>query len=361
VYDSVTHVPSEVSTTCRAEGDRTLVYVADDLWETSPAPGVPAIDQREINAFMVGYELHGRPTSFDPNRGVLPTDETVFGRLNPDTLPDGKLPVFIVDSGGLGQGYVCSWCPDLELHLDGPVLRSLHTDEALSIAAHETFHAIHRGYDQNEAVWVDETLAEAAMTVNGFFTDQDWLDDFLGNTNVAWGPGVADPRDYNYGAGLLYGSYLWERGGRSLLHAITAEPLDDWAGIDAALVTAGIESDAWSLFLDMALATFLDDPSTGYSFESFEVPAAILPYSVATGSTYSDTIQRAGLVFVVFDADARSVTLDAATTVSSRLVLAGRPTEVRELVPGEPTTFDATPRVLLLSSQQAANYSLTVR
>jgi hypothetical protein len=360
VYDAVTHGTREVAATCRAEGERTLVYVADDIWDVPPAAGAPAMTQSEVNAFMVGYELDGRPTSYQPDLGVLPTDELVFGSLDSGSLPDGKLPIFVVDSGGAGQGYLCGWCPDTELHLDGPLLRSLRTDETLSIAAHETVHAIHRGFDPNETVWVDETLAQAAMTVNGFFTDGEWLDDFLLDTNVEWGPGVDDPLGYHYGAGLLFGSFLWERGGRSLLRAITEEPLDDWAGIDAALVATGDPKSAWQVYLDMALAAFLDDPATGFWFESLELGGGIDPYVVGTGASLSETIEPYGLVFVVFDAEARSVTLDAGAGVSSRLVLDGRPTEVVELVPGAPVDVDAAPRVLLLTASARAAFSLTV-
>ncbi|HEX6764169.1 MAG TPA: hypothetical protein VF103_01800, partial [Polyangiaceae bacterium] len=219
VYDGVTHGLNDVATTCRAEGERTLLYVEDDLWERSRSPDVPAITQSEVDAFMVGYELRGRGTSYMPDLGVLPTDELVFGSLDPASIPDGKLPVFVIDSGGAGDGYLCSWCDDLSLHLDGPALRSLHTDQTLSIAAHESFHGIHRGYDANETIWVDESLAEAAMTVNGFFTDDDWLEAFLYDPNVSWGPGVDDIASFQYGAGLLFGTFLWERGGRNLLHA----------------------------------------------------------------------------------------------------------------------------------------------
>jgi hypothetical protein len=361
VYDPDTHMPRPITATCRAEGERTLVYVADEIWEVSPEPGAPAITQSEVNAFMVGYELDGRASSYDPELGVLPADELVFGALRPDGLSDGKLPVFVVDSGGLGEGYLCSWCPELEFHLDGPLLRSLHTDKTLSIAAHETFHAIHRGYDASETVWVDETLAQAAMTVNGFFTDGDWLDAFLENTNVAWGPSHDDPIRYQYGAGLLFGTYLWEQGGRSLLRAITGEPLDDWEGIDAALATTGNSSDAYAMYLDMALATFLDDPSTGFSFESFDLAGSVVPTIVGTGSSYTAVIQPYGLVFMVFDTDARGLTLDMATNVSARLVLDGRPTEVLELAPGESVDFDTTPRVLLLTARQSSTTSVSVR
>jgi hypothetical protein len=350
VYDADTHGTREVAATCRAEGDRTLVYVADEIWD--------GLGQDQVDAFMAGYELRGRRTSFRPDLGVLPADEVVFGAL-PRALPDGKLPIFVVDSGGAGEGYLCSWCDGVEFHLDGPLLGALDTDETLSIAAHETVHVIHRGYDPDETVWVDETLAQAAMTVNGFFTDDDWLDDFLRDTNVAWGPSSDDPLDYHYGAGLLFGSYLWEHGGRGLLRAATSEPLDDWAGLDAALATTGDSKDAWSLFLDMGLATFLDDPATGYSFDAFELEGRVFPDSVATGSSHSDIVEPYGLVFLTFERGVRSVTLEAGASVASRLVSGGTPPEVVELTPGEPFELDTAPRVLLLSAPEAAPVSVT--
>jgi hypothetical protein len=174
-------------------------------------------------------------------------DEAVFGPLADASLTDGKLPIFVIDSGGAGDGYLCSWCAKPALHLDGPSLRSLHTDKTLSIAAHESFHAIHRAYDADEDVWVDESLAEAAMSVNGFFTDQAWLDEFLHATNQAWGPGVDDPRSFDYGAGLLFGTYLWEHGGAELLAAITQEKQNGWVGIDRALGTIGSPPSGSSL------------------------------------------------------------------------------------------------------------------
>ena len=84
VYDADTHGTREVAATCRAEGEQTLVYVADELWELAPAAGGPVLGQREVNAFMAGYELEGRPTSYQPDRGVLAVDELVFGSLPAD-------------------------------------------------------------------------------------------------------------------------------------------------------------------------------------------------------------------------------------------------------------------------------------
>jgi hypothetical protein len=357
VYDFSTHMTRDATATCRAEGERTLVYVTDELWNDP-------FTQSEVNAFMAGYETGGRATSYRPDLGILPLDELVFGSvdgpLNTGLLTGGKLPIFVVNSGGAGDGYLCGWCDQVELHLDGPLLRSLHTDKALSVAAHETVHAIHRGYDADETVWVDESLAQAAMTLNGFFTDQVWLDSFLNEPNIAWGPGIEDPREFNYGAGLLFGSYLWERGGPDLLSAIVAEPRDAWAGIDAALQSTGDPARGFDVFLDMALALYLDDPASGYAFESFDLRDGVLPAVVATGTTYTDVLQAYGLVYVTFDADVASLTLRAPTTVTAKLVLDGTPVDVRDLPPGAVTTLSSTPRVLLLTSTTSATFTLTV-
>lgn len=356
IYDFSTHMTREAMATCRAEGERTLVYVTDELWQNP-------FTQSEVNAFMAGYEVRGRPTSFDPELGVLPLDELVFGSLdgplNEGRLTNGKLPLFVVSSGGAGDGYLCSWCEGVELHLDGPLLRSLHTDKAFSIAAHETVHAIHRGYDANEEVWVDESLAQAAMTVNGFFTDQVWLESFLVDTNVAWGPGVEDPRAFNYGAGLLLGTYLWEQGGPELLTTIVKEQRDGWPGIDLALSRSAHPRNALELFGDMAVALFLDDPASGYAFDAFDLGGAVVPATVATGTSYEDTLEPYGIVYVVPDDAAAGLTLDAPATVAGKVVLTGNPADVRELSPGERVSAVGL-RVVVLTATESADFTLTV-
>jgi len=359
VYDFTTHMPREAMATCRAEGERTLVYVTDELWENP-------FTQPEVNAFMAGFELEGRPESFRSDLGVLPTNELAFGPLsgplNEGRLTDDKLPIFIVNSGGAGDGYLCGWCEAVELHLDGPLLRSLHTDQALSIAAHESAHAIHRGYDASEAVWVDESLAQAAMTVNGFFTDQAWLEAFLDVPNVAWGPGVEDPRSFDYGAGLLFGTYLWEQGGPELLTAITTEPLDEWAGIDAALAATGDPRDGFGVFTDMALAMYLDDPASGYSFSSFDLVDGVVPAIVETGASYEDTLAAYGLVFVVLDDQARELTLDAPDGVTARIAYdyEETPPVVADVPLREPFTLDGVVRVLVITGRATTAFTLTV-
>lgn len=263
VYDGQTHQISSVSGTCRAEGERTFVIVADDLWEQG-------IDQSDVAGFMHRYELFTPAGSIDPDQGVIVNDEAVFGSLDAAGLPGGKVAIFVVDTNGGGDGYLCSWCDYPQLHLDGTVLTPLDGDDALSIAAHESYHIIHRGYDADEVAWIDESMAEAAMSANGFFTDDEWLDDFRLDPDQDWGPGGVDFGTFNYGAGLLWGTYLYERGGAPLMTAITAEATNDWAGLDAALASVG-DDDAFTVFLDMGVAMIADRPELGYGFESFDV------------------------------------------------------------------------------------------
>ena len=360
VYDVTTHLTPEVQATCRAEGEHARVYVVDALWQTPIASGASLLNQAEINAFMYGYEVAGNDDGVEPGLGVLPTDEQVFGELPASALTDGKLSIFIVDSGGAGEGYLCGWCDHTELHLDAPLLRSLHGEKAMSIAAHETFHAIHRGYDANEMVWVDETLAEAAMTANGYFTDQAWLGDFLQNTNIEWGPTLTNALDFNYGAGLLYGTYLLEHGGSQLMRAITREAKDSWEGIDAALTSVGDSADAFGLFEDMALAAFLDDDAS-YGFRSFDLAGGVVPAIVDAGDRYAATLVPYGIIYVEFEPNSRGFTLTTNADVSARFVLSGSPVRVADVAPGEPVQFDEPPRVLVLTATTQAPFTLTVR
>lgn len=359
VYDVNTHETPEVQVTCRAEGERTRVYVADALWERPLGAGASVLNQAEINAFMYGYEVAGNADGVSPGLGVLPTDELVFGELPASALTDGKLPIFIVDSGGAGEGYLCSWCDRTELHLDGPLLGSLHTAKALSIAAHETFHAIHRGYDANESVWVDETLAEAAMTANGYYTDQEWLGSFLQNTNIEWGPTHDDPRRFNYGAGLLYGTYLFERGGSDLMRAITREPLDSWAGIDAALESVGDSANGYELFQSMALAILLDDDES-YGFRSFDIAGGGIPSFIGAGDSYEAELAPYGILYVMFEDGANGFTLGSSASTSAQLVFAGSPPQINSIANGERVEFEEEPLGLVLTSKTRVPVSLLV-
>jgi hypothetical protein len=353
VYDGMTHELNPVSATCRAEGKQTRVYVADALFGGR-------VTQAAVNGFMQRYELVGSARSYRPDLGALPTDELVFGDLPSAKLRDGKIDVFVIDTSGAGEGYLCGWCDTLALHMDGTLLDALDGDKSLGIAAHESFHAIHHGYDMDELVWVDESMAEAAMTVNGY-GDPDWLASFLEHPNIDWGPGSDDIATFNYGAGLVYGSYLWEQGGPALMGAITREPANGWDGIDAALVSTGHDTTAFQLFLDMAVALYLDDPARGWGFKSLDFNPPVLRSALAAGAEASGTIAPYGLVYKVLGSGVHSVRVDAGAAVSAQLVADQDPVVVTTMPLGMDTPVSFSSGFLVLTANAAAQYMVSAQ
>jgi hypothetical protein len=350
VYDGQTHQTFAVQATCRAEGDRTLVYVQDELWQAG-------VDQDAINRFMHRFEIFTPASSWNPEQGVIQNNEAVFG-----ALPEGKVQIFVVDTNGGGDGYLCGWCTSPQLHLDGVILSPLDGDFPVSIAAHESYHLIHRAIDPSETLWVDESLAEAAMTVNGFFTDTEWLADFLAEPDQNWGPGEPELGDFNYGAALLWGTLLWERGGPELMAAITSEPADDWEGLDAALARVGDDKTAWELYQDLMVAIYLDDPELGYGFEFFDVEDVAREGDLAGVAMTSGALAPYGMDFWRLTGQGTfAITVTGQQPVTALAVVATDTVTVTPVAAATEVVIepDAT-AFLALTAQTSATYEIVI-
>lgn len=302
VYNGETHVVGDISATLRASSADVDVYVQDALYGT-------VVTDEQLDGFLARLVARGDERAFATELGILPTNEAVFGKLQRDGLLGGKQRVFVVDTSGAGDGYLCGWCDYPDLHLDGNLVAPLDEDEAFSISAHELYHAIGRGYDSDEEVWMDESMAEAAMTVNGYFTDQAWLSDFLANPNQDWGPNGRDVTSVHYGACLAWGTYLWEQGGTELMRGVTEESANGWQGVDAALRAFGDGRTAWELFLEMGAALYFDEPERGLGFRSFDMPRQLRVTPVSPGTHRDDALEAYGLLFYEV-AEPASVTLE---------------------------------------------------
>ena len=322
------------------------MFVADELYGS-------LIESPAIAGFLRRFD--GDP---DPEFAVLSNNQRIFGELR-RPANSSKLPVFIVDTHGASDGYFCSWCAEPELHLDGVLLSPLDGDRALSIAAHESYHAISRGYDGDEAGWVEETLAEAAMVANGFSTDRDWLVDFLHEPNVNWGPGADSAGPYHYGAALAFGAYLWEQGESELMRAITAEPGNGWAGLDAALASVHQPKTSLQLFLDMAVALYVNDPRQGHGFSSIDLPEPVHRLTLEAGQSVESQLAPFGLAYLSFGAGVRALRVAGPETLQMELVRSTHTVLVAPVKPGQDVPLDDAAAALILTATDWASYEVT--
>ncbi len=285
-----------VPATCRAVGDYTYVFVADEEWGTY-------VDQAEVDAFMTAFEDETPAGSWNPNQGIIANDIEVFGEI-PDAL-DGDPKIFILffHLAGYGgyefDGFFRSFdqYPDsytwpmygehsneCEMLYLNSHIRPITDDYTLAVAAHELEHMIHWGYDEYEESWVDESCAEAAMTVNGYYTDVGHVHSFLANPDTK----LTETEHVSYGACLLWGTYLFEQfQGLGILGALVADPAHGEAGVDSTLAFIGAGATFESVFNDWVVANYLDDPSLGggsYGYEFFD----LVPIAKETISTYPD-------------------------------------------------------------------------
>ena len=148
------------------------------------------------------------------------------------------------------------------IYINGQVLRAGSRGH-LTVLAHELQHAIHWNYDASEDTWVNEGLAELAVTAAGYEGVQEW---FMRNPYVSLVHWPLDDENIGayYGGASLFMHYLAEhygtadgQGGKTLRPLVT-EPADGIAGIDAYLAGAGYEVGFYDVFRDWVAANFLD-------------------------------------------------------------------------------------------------------
>jgi len=324
-----------VPSTCRAVGDYTYVFVADDEWGTY-------VDQADVDAFMTAFEDETPAGSWNPDQGIIENDVEVFGEI-PDALDgDPKIYILFFHIAGYGgyefDGFFRSFdqYPDsytwstygehsneVEMLYLNSHIRPIDDEMTLSVAAHELEHMIHWGYDEDEESWVDESCAEAAMTVNGYYTDQGHVAYFLAHTDTQ----LTDTGHIDYGACLLWGTYMYEQfQGLGILGAWVADPANGEAGVDSTLAYIGAGETFESLFKEWVVANYLDDPSLKggpYGYEFFDIPALTFTRTVSTYPfTYSGGVKSDAAEYFFFtDAPGKTINLTFSSTYPERFVL----------------------------------------
>ncbi|MBN1434623.1 hypothetical protein JW921_07675 [Candidatus Fermentibacterales bacterium] len=270
--------------TVRGKSDRGYVIVRDEEWLVS-------IDQEDVDAILDAWE--NSSIGPYPEMGIYEIDSLSFGEPPDELDNDPRIYLLWFDFGIAADGYFF-WFDEYpdgmypEYHSNECEVLYLNTTSSggpsgeymLAVIAHEFEHMIHWKYDDNEAPWVDEGMAELAMwfygnpdNISGFNTNPD-------NSLVVWDGTWAD-----YIKTYLWSLYFFENyGGHPGAYAVVHESDNSIQGYEDVLDLLGYQEGFADVFADWTVANFLDDTSIEdgrFGYDGDELP----PFGVS--GTYS--------------------------------------------------------------------------
>ncbi|MBU1244802.1 hypothetical protein KKD52_18195 [Myxococcota bacterium] len=255
----------QIASTCYGEGDHVYVYVADDAW----ADGT--VDASMVANIVTAWET---ATPGNPDAGIFTAVTSVMG-LPPDVDSDPHVVVFLSKLGSYNgtafDGYFRreNQVPGTNSNLTEMVYidcehHAPDSDYLLGVLAHEFQHMISYGLDDSEEGWLDEVFSQAAMVLSGY-----WSDLAAGNSYLASRTGtspllVADSRDFSYGAGFLFASWVLDQYEGAFFGDLVSDTDVGITSFNDALTLYGETGfDLYDLILDWAAASLLNDPSIG--------------------------------------------------------------------------------------------------
>jgi hypothetical protein len=274
--------------TVRGQTDHGYLVVEESQWGVN-------IFQSDVDLILERWE--NSSLGIHPDMGIYEIDSLYFGEP-PDELDDDP-GIYLVwfDIGAFGdgfffwfdeypdgtyQGYRSNECEAVYLNSAGSYGPS--SDYMISVAAHELEHMIHWKYDDDEAPWVDEGMAELAMWFYGRPDDISSFNSNADNSLIQWDGLWAD-----YIKTYLWSLYYYERyGGGDAVRQVVHHPLNSINGYEAVLDSFAYEENFADVFADWAVANFLDDTTladgrfgyVGDDLPTFSVMAAYSSYPV---------------------------------------------------------------------------------
>ena len=334
----------EVPATRRDVTDNFYVYVEDTLWEAGE------VTQAQLDDLAITLEEETPAGSIDTNAGIIDNDVATFGPI-PDALDgDPRVYLLLMNIEGFQSFTFDGFFRALDQEPDGDdpnyhsnelemlyvnaEIRAVNSTTTKSVIAHEIVHLLEWGQDPTEDGWLSETFGELGMTVNGFYTDEDWVDDFADDPSVSL---LGGANSVHYGACLLFGNYLYERFGTPFIQDLASLPSNGEASIDEALANAGETDTFEDVFLDWVAANALD------TYEFADIPEMTYARTVTTTTAGAAAIvvpDALGAKYVKIDV-AGPVTLNvshgASTPFVARIVVMRRAS-------ANPATVEVTTR-----------------
>jgi len=338
----------QVTATCRADGATGYVFVDNAVWDR-------LVKADDVKTLSERFEERSPSGSVDPRRGVAAIDHDWFGTpplgLDGDpkvyllitemskymgTTLDGYFNPFdtITDAQAQEQGQRSNEKEIIYLNAagGGPIAG----DYMQGVLAHEYQHLLHQPHDAEEESWLSETLAEVAMKVNGYHTDMGHV---VRHQSKPEKPLVSQTY-VDYGACMLFGTYMTERYGKSFIQELSRDPLHGTASIDATLERFGRPERFPELYRDWAVANFADSQGVaapGLHYGSLDLPAPA-ELGLAAGTPLETTLAPTGVRYVrLQDDEAMRLKLesDQPGITVELLSLAGRKMERTLVEPGQ--------------------------
>ncbi len=135
---------------------------------------------------------------------------------------------------------------------------SVYRDIAVETLAHEFRHLLHDQTGGNQVGWVDEGLAEFSAATLGL-SEEYWRDYIASSFLKRPRTQLNLNRFPDYGASLLFMTYIHERLGLGILREFASRPEQGLAALDAVLAERDLAMRADDFFADWVLANYLLD------------------------------------------------------------------------------------------------------
>ena len=294
-----------ITATCRAVGEHAYVFVDDAVWERLVT---------EEDVFEVDRKFHRQapPGAVDPRQGIAEINHAYFGEAPLGLDSDPKINILITEFASFRNttlnGYFNPFdtIPDSQaqeqygqrsneaevIYLNA-ASRRISGDYMQAVLAHEHMHLLHHPHDPIEEAWMGEMLGEVAMKVNGYHTDMGQVARHQAHPDRP----LVSQTYVDYGACMLFGSYLTEQFGEGFIQELASSPLQGVESLNATLENLGQNQRFEGLFRNWVVANLADSKGVatpGLHYGTLDLPApAVIDLSGAETET-SDSLRPTG-------------------------------------------------------------------
>ena len=309
----------EVEAECRAARAHVFVFATDGVWGAG-------LDAPRAESIARAFE---ESTPADPARGIYAIETGIYG--DPPDLDGDPHVALLYQDMGMFHGFTFDgFFRSMDESATDPhsnAMEMLHVDAVrmdptneymLGVVAHEFVHLLASQYGA-EDVWLSETLAEAGMAMTGYLGDVRLARTFAARATA---PLVGNTAGMDYGPLFLFGDYLVERYGSTLIRDIARSRARGVASVEAALATRG-GATFRDVFGDWAVANLVDAARPPYGYAAFDVTTEPAAATLVRGAPTSASAPAWAVGYALLDLDATTTTADVtlASASSANLVV----------------------------------------